>query len=283
MKLTTLLSYLMMDVAITSVNGAMSECCPKDTGACSAGAQTYGMPMLDLSKGAYDRPTIDGLIGRDYSRFLELPMYNGGKNGGDKRIGTSYLAYDCAHNILCAAAHLDSNFLESNPGIQVEQDDGESWIRFGRHNGANKLKASNADEFRYIGKSDDPFFMVGWEGCWSVNSVRGMENVVNNYVEVHFSNDGDTTSTGKPASNGEYVCLTPECETTRPIITFPPVTSDPTKNPTQKPSSEPTVAPTKNPTKSPSLKPTVNPTQKPSSEPTVAPTKVSYDVDVDLL
>ena len=224
MKLTKLLPYLMMGVAFSSAYDTSFECCPQDTGVCSTGAHTYGIPLLDLSVRGNDRPTIDGLIDSQYSRFLELPMYNGGKNGGDDRIATAYLAYDCTNNVVCVAAQLDASFMEANPSVEVEEDDGESWIRFGEKNGAGKLKASNADEFRYIGKPNDPYSMIGYEGCWSVDSIRKMESVVNNYVEVHFSNDGDTTSTGKPASNGEFVCLTPMCM---------PITSTPTPRPSE--------------------------------------------------
>ena len=222
MKLTNLLPYLMMGIAFSSAYATSFECCPQDTGVCSTGAHTYGIPLLNLSVRGYDKPTIDGVLDGQYSRFLELPMYNGGKNGGDDRIATAYLAYDCASNKVCVAAHLDASFMEANPTVKVEQDDGESWIRFGEDNGSAKLKPSNADEFRYIGKPDDPYFAIGYEGCWSVNSIREMESVVNNYVEVHFSNDGDTTSTGKPASNGEFVCLTPMCMPNRPVITSTP-------------------------------------------------------------
>ena len=156
-------------------------------------------------------------------------MFNGGKNGEagstfkqDIRIGTAYLAYDCANEIVCVAAHLDAAFLETNPTVQVEKDDGESWIRFGAHNGATKLKESNADEFKYVGKPNDADFVIGYEGCWSTGLINGMESIVNNFVEVHFSNDGDTTSSGKPASNGEFVCLSPMCEPTNPSP-VPPV------------------------------------------------------------
>ena len=197
-----------------------------DTGVCSPDSFTYEIPNLDLSIGAYDKPIIDGMINRyedgiEYSRFLELPMYNGGKNGEDDRIATAFMAYDCSSNVVCIAARLDASFLEENPLIQVDQDDDESWIRFGEHDGAPKLKPSNADEFRYVGKITDPFFIIGYEGCWSVDSIDDVQNIINNYIEVHFSNvDGDTTSTGKPASNGDYVCLTPVCD--RPLISsFP--------------------------------------------------------------
>ena len=200
------------------------ECCV-DTGVCSPDRFTYEIPNLDLSIGAYDKPLVDGIIDThkddiEYSRFLELPMYNGGKNGGDDRIATAYIAHDCSNKVVCIAAHLDTAFLEANPSTQVEQDDDESWIRFGTDNGATKLKPSNANEFRYVGKLDEPFFIIGYEGCWSVDSIDGVQNIVNNYVEVHFSNGGDTTSTGKPASNGEYVCLTPVCN--RPLISSIP-------------------------------------------------------------
>ena len=113
-----------------------NSCCI-DTGVCDATIYSYDIPILDLSDGASDKPNIDGTIdhlgdglgdsppiagciGNEYSRFLELPMFNGGKNGGGSpRIGTAYLAYDCANKVVCAAAHLYVSFLASNPSVQV--------------------------------------------------------------------------------------------------------------------------------------------------------------------
>jgi hypothetical protein len=198
------------------------QCCPEDTGFCPAeDDHTFGIPMLDLSTGSYhrpvingkidqlgddigDSPTVRGWIAEEYSAFLELPMFNGGKNGvegspleQENRIGTAYLAYDCASEVVCVAAHLDAAFLEANPTVQVEQDDGESWIRFGAANGETKLKQSNADEFMYVGKPEDVAFTIGYEGCWNVGLIDRLANVINNHVEVHFSNNGQTTSSGK--------------------------------------------------------------------------------------
>lgn len=200
------------------------QCCPEDTGFCPAGDDhTFGIPMLDLSHGSYSRPVINGKINQggdgigdlppidgwfanEYSSFLELPMFNGGKNGvegspfeKENRIGTAYLAYDCANEVVCVAAHLDATFLKANPTVQVEQSDGESWIRFGAANGETKLKESNADEFKYVGKPENAAFTIGYEGCWSLGSesIKDLASVVNNHVEVHFSNNGQTTSSGK--------------------------------------------------------------------------------------
>ena len=220
-------------VTLSPVSSPLTEeeCCV-DTGVCSP-ENAHEIPLLDLSVGGSTRPAIDGMIGNEYSTFLEFPMYNGGKNNGDDQIATAYMAYDCSSNVVCIAARLDESFIQANPSTQVEQDDNESWIRFGHDDGTPKLKPSNADEFRYVGKITDPFFIIGYEGCWTVDTVVGMRNIINNYVEVHFSNvDGDTTSTGKPASNGEYVCLTPICEPVRPLVTFGP-TSLPTAKPTE--------------------------------------------------
>jgi hypothetical protein len=45
-----------------------------------------------------------------------------------------------------------------------------------------------------------------------------MDSITNNFVEVHFSLwQGQTTSTGKPAADGKYICLKPGCE----IVTVP--------------------------------------------------------------
>lgn len=229
----------------TSLNP--EKCCPEDTGFCiSDDGHTFNLPLLDLSDGSFDRPNIDGRIDQlgddigdsppvnawissEYSQFLELPMFNGGKNGKHGspfeqrgRIATAYIAYDCTNEIVCVSAHLDASFLKSNPLIQVDQLDDESWISFGENSDSAKLKESNADEFMYVGKPNDSRFIIGYEGCWSVDNINGIQSIVNNHVEVHFTNDGDTTSSGKPASNGEYVCLTPLCEPSRPSITSTP-------------------------------------------------------------
>jgi hypothetical protein len=200
---------------------SLIQCCSEDTGFCPADDDhTFGIPMLDLSHGSYyrpningkvnqlgddigDSPPINGWIDEEYSAFLELPMFNGGKNGAkgspleqEDRIGTAYLAYDCASEIVCIAAHLDATFLKAHPSVQVERDDSESWIRFGAANGEKKLKESNADEFKYIGKPDDTSFTIGYEGCWNFGSIDGIASIINNHVEVHFSNNGQTTSSG---------------------------------------------------------------------------------------
>ena len=99
------------------------------------------------SNDSSDIPFSNGRTGDEYSQFLELPMFNGGKNGEEgsplnqeERIGTAYLAYDCYANIVCVAAHLDGAFLKANVNVRVQEDDDESWIRFGSNNGETKLK-----------------------------------------------------------------------------------------------------------------------------------------------
>eukprot|EP00956_Cyclotella_meneghiniana_P035999 scaffold120055_cov77-Cyclotella_meneghiniana.AAC.1 len=278
-----------------------SNCC-MDIGFRNADDYHRQIPTIDLTDWASGKLTIDGMIDRygdgigdnhltpgwvldEYSCFLELPMFNGGMNGGDDRIATSYLAYDCASNTACVAAHLDAEYLAVNPAVQVEQDDDESWIRFGETNGSRKLKESNADEFQYAGKPDDPSFVIGFEGCWSVDSIRNMKSVINNYVEVPFSNDGDTTSTGKPASNGDFICLTPTCDP--PIISISPtylLSESPTAQPSVSPSASPSGVPSESPSSIPSSLPSihsaspsvssslsVDPTANPSSYPSSSP------------
>ena len=232
-------------------------------------------------------------------------MFNGGKNGKygspleqDKRIGTSYIAYDCNFNIVCAAAFLDESFLTSNPNIQVEQNDGESWIRFGPNDGETKLKESNADMFKYVSKLGDDDFIIGYEGCWNIDlDDPKMQSITNNFVEVHFTRGGgETTSTGKPASNGKYICLNPECNHSSSYPTLKP-TANPTVQPSYAPSESqtsipssyrtdvPSVEPTKQQTDSPSSSPisslTKIPTSHPSSSPSISPTSkpkaVRYD------
>jgi predicted transport protein len=225
------------------------------------------------SSDSSDMLSSNGRTGWEYSLFLELPMFNGGKNGKEgsplnqeERIGTSYLAYDCYANIVCVAAHLDEVFLKTNLNVRVEQDDDESWIRFGPNNGETKLKQSNADEFKYVVKQDDSDFIIGYEGCWNIDlHDPKMRSVVNNFVEVHFSRSGgETTSTGKPASNGKYICLDPKCHPSTPS----PSTSSskyPSKRPTKGPVQNPTAAPTAHPTKMPSPSSTITPSSIPTN------------------
>jgi hypothetical protein len=209
-----------------------------------------------------------GCTGEEYSLFLELPMFNGGKNGKvgssldqEERIGTSYLAYDCNDNIVCVAAQLDEAFLKTNPNVRVRKDDDESWVRFGSNNGETKLKQSNADEFKYVVKADDSDFIIGFEGCWNIDlNDPKMLSIVNNFVEVHFSRTGgETTSTGKPSSNGKYICINPKCNPSTPS----PSTSYfkyPSMSPTKRQIPNPTIAPTTHPTNVPSPNSTSMPT-----------------------
>lgn len=199
-----------------------NQCCPEDNGFCPTNGHTFSIPLLDLSPRGVNKPEINGDIGGEYEQFVSIPMFNGGKNGMNTdssleytgRIGTAYLAYDCSENIVCAAAHLDSEFLLMNPEVTLQTFDEESWIRFGDENGLTKLKESNADEFNYVESGSG--LAIGYEGCWYVDDAA-MESIVNNFVEVHFSLwEGQTTSTGKPAADGEYVCLKPLCEAVVP-------------------------------------------------------------------
>ena len=215
------------------------QCCPPDNGFCPDNdGHTFPIPLLDLSESGAARPSIDGKIGKygddlgdnpvvdgwvgaEYMAFTELPMFNGGKNGADGsplaysgRIGTAYIAYDCSSEVVCVSAHLHSEFLKTNPQTGIQMKDEESWIRFGP-DGAMKLKESNSKEFSYVGMPDSSSTTIGYEGCWSIKSFDSlaMQSITNNVVEVHFSlHEGQTTSTGKPASDGDYICLRPQCE-----------------------------------------------------------------------
>ena len=201
-------------------------------------------------------------------------MFNGGKNGEEgsplnqeERIGTAYLAYDCYANIVCVAAHLNGAFLKTNVNLRVEEDDDESWIRFGSNNGETKLKQSNAHDFKYVVKPDDSDFVIGYEGCWNVDlNDPKMQSVVNNFVEVHFSRSGGgTTSTGKPASNGKYICINPRCNPATPSPSRSPFSKSPSRSPTKGPVQPSTIVPTMHPTKLPSRNPTSLPTSHSTS------------------
>jgi hypothetical protein len=89
------------------------ECCAVNTGFCvQADHHIFAIPLLDLSVRSSSRHNIDGYINTpEYAPNVELPMFNGGKNGKtgspleqNNRIGTAYIAYDCNANIVCAAA-----------------------------------------------------------------------------------------------------------------------------------------------------------------------------------
>ena len=224
---------------------SQDQCCPEDNGFCPTDGHTFIIPLLDLSPGSANRPAIDGKIDKDgdnigddpivdgwtgesiengwvgveYNNFVALPMFNGGKNGAGGssidytgQIGTSYIAYDCSTETVCVAAHLNADFLEMNPQTQLRMQDQESWIRFGP-DGGTKLKESNSDEFSYV-RAPDSSAVIGYEGCWTVANIDAqMQSITNNFVEVHFSLwEGQTTSTGKPASDGDFICLKPQCE-----------------------------------------------------------------------
>lgn len=191
-----------------------NECCRR-TDVCSNALYPYDIPSLDLSDGSITGSIIDGKIDAssdEYSRFLELPMYSGEKDGGNDRIGTAYIAYDCSNNMVCAAAHLDNSFIETNPTIQVDQADDASWIQFGEHHGALTLIASKSDELAYVSQPDNNGLIIGYEGCWSVYALAGIQSIVNNYVNIRFSNNNEVVSTAIPESSWQNVCLTTTCE-----------------------------------------------------------------------
>jgi hypothetical protein len=209
--------------------------CPAVTETCTDTAATFQIPIANLSEDSSQRPIIDGIFdSNEYSSFLELPMFNGGKNGEagsplDKegRIGTAYLAYDYSNDIVCVAAVLDSTFLDDplTSSIQVQESEEDSWIQFGATKGATKLFQGTADVYEYVEKPDDNDFIIGYEGCWTIDrNDPKMENVLNNVVQVHFNRgSGETTSTGTAAADGRLVCLTPKC----PITTTSTTTEAP--------------------------------------------------------
>jgi hypothetical protein len=191
-----------------------NECC-RQSDVCSNALYPYEIPSLDLTDGTTTSSIIDGkidVLADEYTRFLELPMYSGEKGGGNDRIGNAYIAYDCSTNKVCAEAHLDASFIETNPTIQVDQVDDASWIRFGEHHGALTMIASKSDEFAYVGKSDNISLIIGYEGCWSVHALAGIQSIVNNYAEIRFLNSNEVVSTAIPESSWQNVCLMTSCE-----------------------------------------------------------------------
>jgi hypothetical protein len=161
--------------------------------------------------GLYD--LYSGWDGKEYFNFQSIPMFNGGKNNeSDKEVqmATAYIAYDCEEEIVCVAAVLNATFMANNPTVTVDEDEDESWIRFGPNEGETKLNSVNAFTFSYIHKPGSDI-TIGYEGCWNVDEITPqVQNVTNNYVEVHFNRNGQTTSTGKPTQKtNAFVCLKP--------------------------------------------------------------------------
>eukprot|EP01083_Nonionella_stella_P304648 1059537_1 len=123
---------------------------------------------LDLSNTANsDKPSIDGIVsmtsdglfqddsdwnGTEYESFLDIAMFNGGKNENGERIGTTYVGYDQENDILCVAAHLDATYLSSGfPGDSNTRDESNicfidttvanTWVEYG---GLGKLTQSES-------------------------------------------------------------------------------------------------------------------------------------------
>jgi hypothetical protein len=160
-------------------------------------------------------------VGTEYNstlfEFVKIPMFIGGKNKDPNpkfQIATAYLAYDCTHNILCGAAHLDADYMAAT-SVRVVKSEDDTWIRIGPNASDTKLKPSLADEFEYVGKPSDPSFIIGYEGCWNTSGLN--DNIMDNFVEVHFVTTArDTVSSGKPVLKGNTICVKPDCGTQPP-------------------------------------------------------------------
>ncbi|KAL3805455.1 hypothetical protein ACHAWO_004216 [Cyclotella atomus] len=210
----------------TPTSAPTLQCCVN--GFCPPDALTRELPLLNLSVDSALRPDINGEIDQDgdgigdnitgwngteyYPSFARIDMFVGGKNEdpNSEKIATAYIAYDCHNHILCAAAHLNADYMAANPDVHVVEDEDESWIRLGGNASDPKLTQSIADEFTYVMKPPDSAYTIGYEGCWNVSGLGA--SVMNNFVEVHFvTNKKDTISTGKPVLTGDYVCLKTTC------------------------------------------------------------------------
>jgi hypothetical protein len=86
---------------------------------------------MELGKGSPDCPASDGLLGVDeYYGFMDLPMFDGGKNDNEgividaeDRIGTSHVAYDNFNNVVCVTAYLYGSYMDCNPTIGITHDE----------------------------------------------------------------------------------------------------------------------------------------------------------------
>jgi hypothetical protein len=127
----------------------------------------FPLPFLDLEA---NPPIIDGMIDRDndglldgtpgwsgneYSTFVNIPMYNAGRNNdGSEIIGNSYTGYDCSTNKLCVAAYLIEPYFSLND-CSVDRSSASSWVSI--NGGSNKYFVPNSDTLssHYVEYPDD--------------------------------------------------------------------------------------------------------------------------------
>ena len=82
----------------------------------------------------HDIPPPPGWNGNEYTgppSFLNLGMYNGGKNNdpNEPRIGQAFVAYDCNRNTLCVAAYMnDVTIFGLSPNCTIVQSSASTWV-----------------------------------------------------------------------------------------------------------------------------------------------------------
>jgi hypothetical protein len=104
--------------------------------------------------GLLDNPTTtDGWNGTEYTGFLSIPMYNGGKNDdlpNTPAIGNAYLGYDCTTSKLCVAAYLNIATYFVGQNCQVVMSPDSSWVSINDENNKYKDTTASVVNFKYV-------------------------------------------------------------------------------------------------------------------------------------
>lgn len=113
-----------------------------------------------------DSPALFGWSGSEYAGFLNLGMYNAGKNiiANALRIGTAFVAYDCTTNTLCVAAYLNGTniFGDDAYNCTINQSNASTWVQIATSNkgtDTTKYKEGDANNlaFKYVKFPDSNF------------------------------------------------------------------------------------------------------------------------------
>ena len=111
-----------------------------------------------------DSPALFGWSGSEYDGFLNLGMYNAGKNQNPAtpRIGTAFVAFDCTEKKLCVAAYMNGTTIFGIPGYDctIDQVSASTWIQIAindKNGDTKKYFAGEAVAFEYVKFPDNSF------------------------------------------------------------------------------------------------------------------------------
>ena len=159
-------------------------------------------------------PIIDGKIdvtvdgSAEYYGWAKLPMYDAGKNIGDRGInerGEAAIAYFCPYKRLCVAAYATNT-------DTIDEADANNWLKIGQNQPNFKLQSQpsggyQAIDYQFIRREDGK--AIGWEACWTVEPSV----IAGKSLEVHYNNqNAETRSTGREGKNGDLCELLLDCD-----------------------------------------------------------------------